>query len=114
MYTPHVSTFLCLLQEVLHLCLPKLHKFLELKLSKLQFHKTIIFKYIKLSLRPPLVTQYNLFDIIICCAINVYWWLHIQSLVDAVIVLLCRGLSQQDDVVMSKHEDCTLYTEMHL
>ena len=35
----YVSTFLCHHQEVLHLCLAKLHKFLKLKLLKLQFHK---------------------------------------------------------------------------
>jgi len=37
----HVSTFLCHHQEVLHLCLVKIHKFLTPNLLKLQFHKII-------------------------------------------------------------------------
>ena len=37
----HVSTSLCHPRGVLHLCLAKLHKFLKLKLLKLQFHKII-------------------------------------------------------------------------
>jgi len=42
----NTSTFLCHRQGVLHLCFAKLHKFLKLKLLKLQLHKII--KYTKI------------------------------------------------------------------
>ena len=58
----YVSTSVCHPQGVLHLCIAKLHKFLKLKLLKLQFHKTIRLKSVII-----IITSYRLMQGIYNC-----------------------------------------------
>ena len=63
-------------------------KFLKLMLLKLQFHKIIRTKYIKILFGRHRVIQKNLRNITISCASSVFMWLYIQSLVGVVCVMV--------------------------
>jgi hypothetical protein len=91
--------------SIKNLCLSTLNKFLKLRLLRLQFHKIIRLKYIKILFGRLRVIQKILCDFIISCASSVFLWLHIQFLVAVISLLVLRVLIRGGYRVM--YEKCT-------